>query len=118
MQKIIDLHGNRDKRPDNFIFPYLRHGLSPLEERMIIQNTIHTINKKMTAIGKALGYGNITTYWSRHAFTNNSLNKGRTMFSLSQALGHTTVKTTQNYAGKCSNKQIIEDANVLDTVEI
>jgi integrase len=118
MQKIIDLHGNRDKRPDNFIFPYLAHGLKPEKERMIIQNTIHTINKKMTAIGKALGYGNITTYWARHAFTNNSLNKKVSMFSLSDRLGHATVKTTQNYAGRLSNKQIIEDANVLDTVEI
>lgn len=118
MQKIIDLHGNKNKRPDNFIFPYLTHGLEPEKERMIIQNTIHTINKKMKMIGRALGYGDVTTYWARHAFTNNSLNKKVSMFSLSDRLGHATVKTTQNYAGRLSNKQIIEDANVLDTVEI
>jgi integrase/recombinase XerD len=118
MQKVIDLHGNPDHRPDSYIFPFLKYGMKPREEREKIQNLIHTINKKMKAIGKALGYGDITTYWARHAFTNNSLNKGVSMFSLSDRLGHATVKTTQIYAGRLSNKQMIEDANVLDAVEI
>lgn len=118
MQKIIDLHGNTDRRPDSYIFPYLRHNMTPKEERDRIQNLIHTINKKMTRIGTALGYGKITTYWARHAFTNNSLMKGVSMFSLSKALTHTDTKTTQGYAGRISNVQIIKDANVLDTVEI
>lgn len=118
MQKIIDIHGNPDKNPDFFIFNFLKHGLTPRQERMICQNVIHTINKKMTAIGRALGYGAITSYWARHAFTNNSLQKGVTMFSLSKRLGHQNITTTQGYAGRLSNKQIIEDANVLDTVEI
>lgn len=118
MQKVIDMHGNRDKRPYSYVFPFLEHGMTARQERDKIQNLIHTINKKMTVIGRALEYGDITTYWARHAFTNNSLNKGVSMFSLSDRLGHTTVKTTQIYAGRVSNKQIIEDANVLDTVEI
>ncbi|HBE42430.1 MAG TPA: hypothetical protein DDW27_14745 [Bacteroidales bacterium] len=118
MQKIIDLHGNRDKRPDSYVFPFLEHRMTARQERDKIQNLIHTINKKMTAIGRALGYGDVTSYWARHAFTNNSLNKKVSMFSLSDRLGHATVKTTQIYAGRLSNKQIIKDANVLDTVEI
>lgn len=118
MQKVIDLYGNTDKNPDNYIFKYITHNLSPHQERMIIQNLIHCINKKMKAIGKALGYGPITSYWARHAFTNNSLEKDVSMHSLSERLGHSTVKTTQNYAGRMSNKKIIKDANVLDTVEI
>lgn len=118
MKRVIDLHGNQDKRPENYIFPYLRHGMTPKEQRDKIQNLIHTINKKMTKIGRALDYGDITTYWARHAFTNNSLNKGRSMFSLSKALGHGDIKTTQGYAGRISNVQIIKDASVLDTVEI
>lgn len=118
MKTIIDLYGNKDKRPDNYIFPYLSHGMTPKEERDKIQNLIHTINKKMTKIGRALDYGAITTYWARHAFTNNSLMKGVSIFSLSKALTHTDTKTTQGYAGRISNVQIIKDANVLDTVEI
>lgn len=118
MQKIIDQHGNRDKRPDNYIFPFLEHGMTAKQERDKIQNLIHCINSKMKIIGKALGYGDITTYWARHAFTNNSLNKGVSMFSLSDRLGHLSSKTIQTYAGRLSNKQIIEDANVLDTVKI
>ena len=118
MTKVIDQHGNKDKRPDNYIFPYLRHGMTPKEERDTIQNLIHCINKTMKKIGRALDYGDITTYWARHAFTNNSLTKGVSMFSVQKALVHASIKTTQGYAGRISNQQIIEDANVLDTVEI
>lgn len=118
MQKIMDIYGNSGKSPDNYIFPYLKHGMTAKQERDKIQNLIHCVNKRMKAIGKSLGYGDITTYWARHAFTNNSLQKGVTMFSLQKRLGHKTITTTQNYAGNLSNKQIIEDSNVLDPVEI
>lgn len=110
MKMIMDRWGNPDKRPSNYIFPILTHGLSPLEERMIIQNTIHTINKKMTAIGRALNIGDITTYWARHSFASISRYKEVSLFAISKSLGHKSLSTTQIYLDSLSDDELIKNA--------
>lgn len=110
MRMIIDKYGNSDKRPTNYIFPYLTHDLSPTEKRMIIQNIIHLINKKMTAIGKALNIGNITTYWSRHSFASISRTKDVSLFAISKSLGHKSLSTTQIYLNSLSDEELITNA--------
>jgi len=110
MKTIIDRWGNPDKRPSNYIFPYLSHGLSPIEERMIIQNTNHTINKKMKKIGRALGIGDITTYWARHSFASISRYKDVSLFAISKSLGHNSLSTTQIYLDSLSDDELKENA--------
>lgn len=110
MHLIIDKYGNPDHKPNNYIFPYLRSGLSPFEERMIIQNLIHTINKRMKKIGKALGYGNITTYWARHTFASISRRKDVKLFAISKSLGHKNLATTEIYLDSLSDDELIKNA--------
>jgi integrase len=110
MRDIINRYSNPDKRPSNYIFPYLTQGLSPIEERMIVQNVTHTINKKMTAIGRALGIGDVTTYWARHSWASISRHEGVSLFGISKGMGHHSLKTTQIYLDSLSDDELNENA--------
>jgi integrase len=106
MRQIIDKYGNPDHKPGNFIFPYLRDKLTPLEERKIIQNVTHLINKKMHKIGRALGYGDITTYWTRHSWASISRKEGISTFAISKGMGHKNLKTTEIYLDSLSDDEL------------
>jgi integrase len=110
MRDIINKWGNTDKRPGAYIFDYLRPKLTPLEERKIIQNLIHTINKKMTKIGRALGYGDITTYFARHTWASISRRNDVSLFAISKSLGHKNLSTTQIYLDSLSDDELAENA--------
>ncbi len=110
MKQIIERYGNPDHKPGSFIFPYLRDKLTPIEERKIIQNVTHNINKKMHKIGQALGYGDITTYWSRHSWASISRKEGASMFSISKGMGHKNLKTTEIYLDSLSDEELNENA--------
>jgi len=110
MQMIINKYGNKNRHSHNYIFPYLINGLSPIQERMIIQNVTHTINKKMKAIGRALGIGDITTYWSRHTWASISRHEGVSLFGISKGMGHKNLTTTQIYLDSLSDDELMENA--------
>lgn len=108
MQDIINKYGSNDKK--GYIFQYLSEGLTPLQERMIIQNLIHCINRRMKMIGKALGYGDITTYWARHTFASISRRKDVSLFAISKSMGHKNLATTQIYLDTLADEELIENA--------
>jgi integrase len=110
MQDIINKYGNPDRLPGNYIFPYLLSRLTPLEERKIIQNVIHSINKRMKKIGRTLGYGEITTYWCRHTWASISRRKEVKLYAISKGLGHKNLTTTQNYLDSLPDDELIENA--------
>lgn len=110
MRSIIEKYGNPGQRASDYIFPYLTNGLTPVAERMIIQNVIHLINKKMKKIGRALGYGDITTYWARHTWASISRREGVSLFSISKGMGHKNLATTQVYLDSLSDDELIENA--------
>ena len=113
MQIIINKYGNPDKKPSNYIFPYLTNGFTPIAERMMIQNVTHTINKKMKKIGQALGYGDITTYWSRHSWASISRHEGVSLFGISKGMGHKDISTTQIYLDSLSDDELLINASKL-----
>ena len=108
MQAIINKYGNKDRQ--GYIFEFLTDGLSPLQERMIIQNLIHCVNRRMKKIGKALGYGDITSYWARHTFASISRRNDVKLFAISKSLGHKNLATTQVYLDSLSDDELIENA--------
>jgi integrase/recombinase XerD len=110
MHDIINRYGQRDKKPGNYIFPYLKPGLAPLQEKIIMQDVIHRVNKRMKKIGKALGYGDVTTYWARHTFASISRRKEVSLFSISKSLGHKNLTTTQIYLDSLSDDELMENA--------
>jgi len=90
--------GNKDKNPENFIFPILHEGITPLRLYDLVQNFIGTINKWMEIIGEKLGIDKkLTTIVSRHSFSTVMKNSGASTEFIQEALGHTDKRTTEKY---------------------
>jgi integrase/recombinase XerD len=113
MEEIINRWGNPLKKPDNYIFPFLSPGLSPIVEKRIIQNVIRLTNKKMAAISKALDFDPISTYTARHSYATVLKRSGASMEYISESLGHTDLKTTENYLANFEQDQRRKEAEKL-----
>ena len=95
---VIKKWGNKTIDPKTYIFPILTNGITPERERHLIQLITRVINNHMKAIAKDLDIKSaVTTYAARHSFATVLRNSGASTEFISEALGHTNVKTTQNY---------------------
>jgi integrase/recombinase XerD len=95
---VIQKYGNADHTKNTLIFPIVTESDSPEVQRSKVKNFTKYINQhiKKLAVGVGLPEG-ISTYWARHSFATISIRKGAPLFWLQSQLGHTDVKTTQNY---------------------
>ena len=97
-RSIIERWGTKDKKPDNYIFPTLTKGLTPERERQLIQQLTQVINCHMKTIAGDLKIASdVTTYAARHSFATILQRSGVSTEFISEALGHSNVRTTQNY---------------------
>ena len=114
MKEIIEKWSTKDKKPDNYIFPFLKYGLTPKIEKMIIQNVIRLINKKMAAISKGLHYEElISTYTARHSYATVLKRSGANIAFISESLGHSDLKTTENYLASFEQEERAKNASKL-----
>ena len=98
MAAIIDELGNKDKNPENYIFPILYDGIAPLRQYDLIQLFIRSINDWMVKICENLGIDKkATTIVTRHSFSTIMKNSGASTEFIQEALGHTDKRTTENY---------------------
>jgi integrase len=74
MQEIIDKWGNQDKKADSYLFPYLNDKKDANAIVTTIGDVVRRCNKRMKAIGKSLGIGDISTYVARHNYLSFKLN--------------------------------------------
>ena len=70
---------------------------SPLIRKNKTKYLTRVINKRMAAIGQALGIGNISIYTARHSFATVLERSGANIAYISESLGHQDLKTTENY---------------------
>lgn len=97
-QEIIKRWANEKKSPETFLFPILTEDLSASQERNTIKQKTKLINKYMKEIGKTLGLELLlTTYVARHSFATVLKRGGAPLQVISEMLGHTDLKTTENY---------------------
>ena len=98
MKEIIERWGNKHNSPNNYLFPILQHGLSPLRQYELIQNFVGFINDWMKRIFKKLGIDKKwTTYVARHTFSTVMKRSGASTEFIQEALGHSDLKTTESY---------------------
>lgn len=103
MRTILARWGNA-ARAENYLFPFLTGNETPLELKIKTQNLTRRINRHMSAIGKALGIGKISTYTARHSFATILKRRGANMTYISESLGHNDLKTTACYLA-CFEKE-------------
>ncbi len=112
MQAIIDRWGNVS-RPDAFIFPIL-DGTETAEGRHLKTKSATTmINRCMHTIGERLGIGHISTYTARHSFATVLKRAGANIAYISESLGHSDLKTTENYLASFEREERRKNAELL-----
>ncbi len=95
---IIEKHGNQSKDPETYIFPILSKGLSPEREKALVQQAVKTINKHMKSIAQKIGITKVpNTYVARHSYATILQRSGASAEYIGSAMGHGSIKTTQNY---------------------
>ncbi len=83
---------------DTYVFPHLQKGMTAEKERKVIQQVTKNVNKYMKRIAKELELNKeVTTYFARHSFATVLRNSGASTEFISEALGHSSMKTTQSY---------------------
>ncbi|MBC7890116.1 MAG: site-specific integrase [Ferruginibacter sp.] len=115
MLDIIERWGNKDKNPENYVFPILSVGLSPIRQFEIKQNFTRFINKNMAKVSeKAMIDKKVKTMECRHSASTLMKNAGVSPHYIKEALGHASLKTTENYLAGFENNQKKEFSKVLD----
>ncbi len=95
---VIQKWGNKDKTPDNYIFPIISKEMSLEKQYTTIQQFIKNVNYNMGNIAKDLGIDkHVTTYTARHTFSTVLKHSGASTEFIGEALGHSNKKTTENY---------------------
>jgi len=97
-----------------YIFPHLQKGMSAVEIRLTVQQLIKTINKYMKRIAVNLKINKpITTYYARHSFATVLKNSGASIEFISEALAHSSQKTTKSYLSSFENDAIHKTTDAL-----
>ncbi len=114
IKSIITKWSNWDKNKDNYVFPILKPGLTPLQQRDRIKEFTRDVNDGIKIITAAEGIEmHVTTYSARHSFSTVLKRSGASIEFISEALGHTDVKTTESYLDSFENEMKKEFSNSL-----
>lgn len=113
MKQIIERWGNPDKKPGNYIFPFLDGYNTPVEQKKRTQDVTRRINKHLKIMGEKLGIAGISTYTARHSFASVLKRSGANIAYISDSLGHSDLKTTENYLASFEKEERIKNAAFL-----
>ena len=113
IQQIIDKWGNPDKSPNSYIFPYLKGGETSFEKIAVIREVVRRCNKRMKEIGKEIGIEGISTYVARHSYATVLKRSGANIAYISESLGHSDLKTTENYLASFEREEREKNAKLL-----
>lgn len=111
---IIEKHGTKAVTGEAYLFPVLQPGITPMREKELIQLLVRLINDHMKVIASKIGITNkVTTYVARHSFATVLKRSGASTEFISEALGHSNLKTTQNYLASFEDDKKKEVARAL-----
>jgi site-specific recombinase XerD len=95
---VIEKYGNENTSPEEFIFPFVNHTLTPEEQHGQLKNFIRYVNQHFEKFAESIGIKEkVSTYWARHTFATNAIRNGASLEFVSEALSHSNLKTTIGY---------------------
>lgn len=98
IKTIIEKWGNKDKNPENYIFPVLTKGLSITEIRGKTKQFTKMLNSYTKELGEDLGFKmKLTSYSARHSFASVLANSNKPLDFIRTSLGQSDLKTTISY---------------------
>ncbi|GAB3882673.1 tyrosine-type recombinase/integrase [Spirosoma agri] len=97
---------NLSQTLSDYLFPFLEPGLNVHRQKAVIRQLLKQTNKYMERVGKALGIQEeVNTYAARHSFATIPLRSEVPVAFISQSLGHTSLKTTEDYLCSFEDEQ-------------
>lgn len=112
---IINKWGNKDRNPENYIFPILNPGMTAIEAFEAKRNFVRWINKNMAKICDKEGIiEKVKTMEYRHSSSTMMKNAGVPGQHIKDLMGHSSLRTTENYFGSFEDLQKKEYAKTLD----
>jgi len=113
IRAFIEKYGNPDGKPKDYVFPIFKHGMSPLERHKANQNFIRYVNQHLQKLADHLKLKiRIGTGKARHSFST-QVTRAISMEFAQEALGHASIKTTQNYMAGFNSAVKFKMANKL-----
>jgi integrase len=113
MWDIIKNRGNVNTDKENYIFAHLNNIYDPIKRRKMIKDVIKRTNKSMKQLGIILGIPNLTTYVARHSYATVLKRSGANIAFISESLGHSNIKTTENYLASFESDERKKNAQLL-----
>jgi len=116
MEKIIQKWGNPNVGKKTFIFPIINSSMSIERRRSVIQQATKLINKHMAQLGEILGIDSkVSTQTARHSYATSMMRAAIPTQFISNSLGHTNLKTTQNYLSDFEEDAYMMASKVLNS---
>ncbi len=112
MQEIIRKWGNPPS-PNTYIFPVLSGKETAVQLKTKTKTLTRIINRRMQKIADALGIGHVSTYTARHTFATVLKRAGANIAYISESLGHSDIKTTENYLASFEREEREKNAALL-----
>jgi site-specific recombinase XerD len=106
------LNSYKSDNPDNYIFPLLNNNILYDEFTVLraitSQNAIY--NKYLKTIARLAGINkNLSMHVSRHSFADIARKKGLGVYTISKALGHSSLKETETYL-QCLDQSSVDES--------
>jgi len=103
---IIEKWGQKPVEQAKYIFPVLIEDLTSKQQQARIRQATKQVNKYIRIIAGNLNLeSDVTTYTARHSFATILKRAGVNVSYISEALGHSDMKTTQSYLGSFENEE-------------
>lgn len=97
---IIKIWGQPSLDQNEFVFPELNQRMNEKEVYLAIYNLTQRVNRMLVLILKELGIqAKIRTYEARHSYATTLARAQVPLAFISQGLGHSSLKTTEQYLG-------------------
>ena len=112
--KLIDKWSNSSKDKSTFVFNILKPGMNEEKKKKRIQNFNRNLNRRLKSIARLLELGeNFSIQTARHTYATILKRKGAPIAFISDALGHNSLKTTENYLASFDKERRREFADIL-----
>ncbi|WP_234733442.1 tyrosine-type recombinase/integrase [Tellurirhabdus bombi] len=105
-ESIIERWCTPTRSPNDFVFPFINDAMDARQQKTVIHQVIKMTNKYVNRIAEAVGIqADVNTYEARHSFATILLQSEAPVAFISQALGHTNLKTTESYLGSFGDEK-------------
>ena len=99
---------------NDYLFPILESGLTPLQIKHRIHRFLKFVNSNMKLVGIELGINkSMGTYTARHTYATVLKRKGVSVAAIGENLGHSSSATTENYLDSFTDDVKKEYGNML-----